>query len=129
MEAGGSQKASPLPRELTRVVVNYNKHAVLLRRNLKETEGFFREMRHNYSNARASASTTAALEAGPLSCISFPRQEEEYLHSIVGSVPLHPGPWAGLPCPLPAPELSAGREAPPPWLGSRRGLWARGRGL
>uniref|UniRef100_A0A3B4D8V0 Dual serine/threonine and tyrosine protein kinase n=1 Tax=Pygocentrus nattereri TaxID=42514 RepID=A0A3B4D8V0_PYGNA len=44
-------------------------------------------MRHNYSNARASASTTAALEAGPLSCISFPRHEEEYLHSIVGSVP------------------------------------------
>ncbi|KAL6464196.1 hypothetical protein MHYP_G00265130 [Metynnis hypsauchen] len=90
MEAGGSQKASPLARELTRVFVNYNKHAVLLRRNLKETEGFFREMRHNYSNARASASTTAALEAGPLSCISFPRQEEEYLHSIVGECPLHP---------------------------------------
>ncbi|KAL7837024.1 hypothetical protein SRHO_G00267350 [Serrasalmus rhombeus] len=64
MEAGGSQRASPLARELTRVFVNYNKHAVLLRRNLKETEGFFREMRHNYSNARASASTTAALEAG-----------------------------------------------------------------
>ncbi|XP_072522197.1 dual serine/threonine and tyrosine protein kinase isoform X2 [Salminus brasiliensis] len=88
MEPSGPQRSSPLARELTRVFGNHNKHATLLRRNLKETEGFFREMRHNYSNARASASsTTAALEAGPLSCISFPRQEEEYLHSIVGSVP------------------------------------------
>lgn len=64
MEAGGSQKVSPLTRELTRVFGNHNKHAVLLKRNLKETEGFFREMRHNYSNARSSASTTASLEAG-----------------------------------------------------------------
>uniref|UniRef100_A0AAR2JR90 Dual serine/threonine and tyrosine protein kinase n=1 Tax=Pygocentrus nattereri TaxID=42514 RepID=A0AAR2JR90_PYGNA len=89
MEAGGSQRASPLARELTRVFVNYNKHAVLLRRNLKETEGFFREMRHNYSNARASASTTATSFSQNTYkfCISFPRHEEEYLHSIVGSVP------------------------------------------
>ncbi|KAI4879939.1 hypothetical protein NFI96_004530 [Prochilodus magdalenae] len=68
METGGPQRASPLARELTRVFGNYNKHAVLLRRNLKETEAFFREMRHNYSNARASGSTTAALESDkPLS--------------------------------------------------------------
>ncbi|XP_066528110.1 dual serine/threonine and tyrosine protein kinase [Hoplias malabaricus] len=87
MEASSSQKSSPLTRELTRVFVNHNKHAILLKRNMKETESFFREMRHNYSNARSSVSSTASLEAGPLSCISFPRQDEEDLHGIVGTVP------------------------------------------
>ncbi|XP_030633396.1 dual serine/threonine and tyrosine protein kinase [Chanos chanos] len=86
---GNLQKMTPLARELTRIFNNYNKHSGLLKKNLKETNNFFREIRQNYSNACASAtsSTSAALEAGQLSCISFPRHEEEYLHNIVGSAP------------------------------------------
>uniref|UniRef100_A0AAY5EDI5 Dual serine/threonine and tyrosine protein kinase n=1 Tax=Electrophorus electricus TaxID=8005 RepID=A0AAY5EDI5_ELEEL len=86
-ENGG--KLTPLVRELTRVFSNYNKNSVFLKKNLKETNNFFREIRQNYSNACASASTCGAttLEAGQLNCVSFPRDEEEYLNSIVGSVP------------------------------------------
>uniref|UniRef100_A0AAY4B8R5 Dual serine/threonine and tyrosine protein kinase n=1 Tax=Denticeps clupeoides TaxID=299321 RepID=A0AAY4B8R5_9TELE len=97
--AGGGgcvQKVTPLARELTRSFNSYNKHAVLLKKNLKETNLFFREIRQNYSNACASAACpgSAALEAGylllipgQLSCISFPRHEEEYLHGSVGCAP------------------------------------------
>ncbi|XP_012680373.2 dual serine/threonine and tyrosine protein kinase [Clupea harengus] len=87
---GNPQKATPLARELTKIFSSYNKQAGLLRKNLKETNIFFREIRQNYSNACASAANTgtAALEAGmQLNCISFPRQEEEYLHGVVGSTP------------------------------------------
>ncbi|XP_063071997.1 dual serine/threonine and tyrosine protein kinase [Engraulis encrasicolus] len=87
---GNAQKLTPLARELKNTCSSYNKHAGLLRKNLKETNIFFREIRQNYSNACASAANpgAAALEAGiQLNCISFPRQEEEHLHSIVGSTP------------------------------------------
>lgn len=88
---GNLQKITPLARELTKIFSSYNKHGGLLRKNLKETNIFFREIRQNYSNACASAANnpgTAALEAGlQLNCISFPRHEEEYLHSVVGSSP------------------------------------------
>lgn len=50
MEGGNVQKMSPLPRELTRVFGNYSKSSVLLKRNLKETSSFFREMRQSYSD-------------------------------------------------------------------------------
>ncbi|XP_062401448.1 dual serine/threonine and tyrosine protein kinase isoform X2 [Sardina pilchardus] len=87
---GNLQKITPLARELSKTFSGYNKQAGLLRKNLKETNIFFREIRQNYSNACASAtnSGTAALEAGlQLNCISFPRHEEEYLHGVVSSTP------------------------------------------
>ena len=63
---GNFQKVTPLARELTRVFNSYNKHTIQLKKNLKETNLFFREIRQNYSNACASAvsSEVAALEAG-----------------------------------------------------------------
>ena len=66
---GNPQKATPLARELTKIFSSYNKQAGLLRKNLKETNIFFREIRQNYSNACASAANTgtAALEAGKTS--------------------------------------------------------------
>uniref|UniRef100_A0A668SRQ4 Dual serine/threonine and tyrosine protein kinase n=1 Tax=Oreochromis aureus TaxID=47969 RepID=A0A668SRQ4_OREAU len=85
----GAQKTTPLTRELTRVFTSYNKHSVQLKKNLKETNAFFREIRQNYSNACAStmSSASASLEAGQLSCISFPVHEEEFLRNNVGAAP------------------------------------------
>ncbi|XP_069009499.1 dual serine/threonine and tyrosine protein kinase [Embiotoca jacksoni] len=83
------QKTTPLARELTRIFSSYNKHSVQLKKNLKETNAFFREIRQNYSDACAStiSSDSASLEAGQLSCISFPSHEEEFLRSTVGAAP------------------------------------------
>uniref|UniRef100_A0A3Q3FEX3 Dual serine/threonine and tyrosine protein kinase n=1 Tax=Labrus bergylta TaxID=56723 RepID=A0A3Q3FEX3_9LABR len=89
MEGNVQQKTTPLARELTRIFNSYNKHTIQLKKNLKETNAFFREIRQNYSNACAStvSSDTFSLEAGQLSCISFPSHEEEFLRSTVGAVP------------------------------------------
>ncbi|XP_029287129.1 dual serine/threonine and tyrosine protein kinase [Cottoperca gobio] len=83
------QKTTPLARELTRTFNSYNKHSVQLKKNLKETNAFFREIRQNYSNACAStmSSESASFEAGQLSCISFPSHEEEFLRNTVGAAP------------------------------------------
>ncbi|GAA6215833.1 dual serine/threonine and tyrosine protein kinase [Lates japonicus] len=83
------QKTTPLARELGKIFSSYNKHSVQLKKNLKETNAFFREIRQNYSNACAStmSSDSASLEAGQLSCISFPIHEEEFLRSTVGAAP------------------------------------------
>ncbi|KAM8915164.1 dual serine/threonine and tyrosine protein kinase isoform 1-T2 [Spinachia spinachia] len=83
------QKTTPLARELTRTFNSYNKHTVQLKKNLKETNAFFREIRQNYSNACAStmSSESASFEAGQLSCISFPSHEEEFLRNTVGAAP------------------------------------------
>lgn len=65
MEGHGPQKSTPLARDLTRAFNSYNKHTVLLKKNLKETHAFFREMRQNYSNTCASStlsSDSASLE-------------------------------------------------------------------
>lgn len=60
------QKTTPLARELARVFNSYNKHTSQLRKNLKETNAFFREIRQNYSNACASTinSDSASLDSG-----------------------------------------------------------------
>ncbi|KAF3856350.1 hypothetical protein F7725_017073 [Dissostichus mawsoni] len=83
------QKTTPLARELTRTFNSYNKHTIQLKKNLKETNAFFREIRQNYSNACAStmSSESASFEAGQLSCISFPSHEEEFLRNTVGAAP------------------------------------------
>uniref|UniRef100_A0A667X428 Dual serine/threonine and tyrosine protein kinase n=1 Tax=Myripristis murdjan TaxID=586833 RepID=A0A667X428_9TELE len=69
-----------LSRELTRILNSYNKHSIQLKKNLKETDIFFREIKQNYSNACASA-------ISQLSCISFPSHEEEFLRNTVGAAP------------------------------------------
>uniref|UniRef100_A0A4W6ENR2 Dual serine/threonine and tyrosine protein kinase n=1 Tax=Lates calcarifer TaxID=8187 RepID=A0A4W6ENR2_LATCA len=69
------KKTTPLARELGKIFSSYNKHSVQLKKNLKETNAFFREIRQNYSNACQ------------LSCISFPSHEEEFLRSTVGAAP------------------------------------------
>ncbi|KAK0137843.1 Dual serine/threonine and tyrosine protein kinase [Merluccius polli] len=86
---GHVQKTTHLARELTRIFNSYNKRSVQLKKNLKETNLFFREIRQNYSNACASAisSDAASLDAGQLSCISFPSHEEEFLRNNVGATP------------------------------------------
>ncbi|XP_015198248.1 dual serine/threonine and tyrosine protein kinase isoform X1 [Lepisosteus oculatus] len=86
---GTGQKVTPMARELTRIFSNYNKNSILLKKNLKETNKFFREMKQNYSNACAAApsSDTPAPEAGQLGCISFPSHEEEFLQASVGCTP------------------------------------------
>ncbi|KAK5610637.1 hypothetical protein CRENBAI_002198 [Crenichthys baileyi] len=83
------QKTTPLARELQRTFSSYNKHSIQLKKNLKETNIFFREIRQNYSNACAAtiSSDSASLEAGQISCISFPTHEEEFLRSTVGAAP------------------------------------------
>ncbi|XP_060766114.1 dual serine/threonine and tyrosine protein kinase isoform X2 [Neoarius graeffei] len=77
------QKMSPLPRELHRVFMSYNKSSALLKKNLKETISFFREMRQNYSNV----CTAGDPEQGQLSCVFIPRPDEEFLHGVVTSAP------------------------------------------
>ncbi|XP_053083091.1 dual serine/threonine and tyrosine protein kinase [Pangasianodon hypophthalmus] len=83
MDVVNVQKMSPLPRELTRVFSSYNKSSALLKKNLKETNSFFREMRQNYSNV----CTAGDLEQGQLGCVSIPRPDEEFLHGVVSSAP------------------------------------------
>ncbi|NP_001027827.1 dual serine/threonine and tyrosine protein kinase [Takifugu rubripes] len=90
MEGHGPQKSSPLARDLTRAFNGYHKQTVLLKKNLKETHAFFREMRQNYSNTCASStlsSDSASLETSQFSCISFPSHEEEFLRNTVGAAP------------------------------------------
>lgn len=83
------QKITPLARDLQRIFSSYSKHSIQLKKNLKETHAFFREIRQNYSNACAAtiSSESASLETGQLSCISFPSHEEEFLRSTVGAAP------------------------------------------
>ncbi|KAG2464311.1 DUSTY kinase, partial [Polypterus senegalus] len=85
MEGAGvtGQKISPLARELNRIFSNYNKHSNLLKKNLKETNKFFREIKQHYSNSCGAS----ALDAGHLGCISFPNHEEEYLQATIGCTP------------------------------------------
>lgn len=85
---GSGQKITPLARELSRIFSNYNKHSNLLKKNLKETNKFFREIKQNYSNSCAAAGPAASvIEAGHLGCFSFLSHEEEYLQATVGCVP------------------------------------------
>ncbi|KAK2906493.1 hypothetical protein Q8A67_005478 [Cirrhinus molitorella] len=77
------QKNSPLVRDLTRAFSHYNKHNLFLKKNLKETLAFFREIRQNHSNTCG----TPGLDTSQLSCISLPRHEEDYLQNVVGSAP------------------------------------------
>uniref|UniRef100_A0A667WPE1 Dual serine/threonine and tyrosine protein kinase n=1 Tax=Myripristis murdjan TaxID=586833 RepID=A0A667WPE1_9TELE len=87
---GNLQKTTQLARELTRILNSYNKHSIQLKKNLKETDIFFREIKQNYSNAWLGETKEIK---GPfrsmsqLSCISFPSHEEEFLRNTVGAAP------------------------------------------
>ncbi|KAM8868762.1 dual serine/threonine and tyrosine protein kinase [Synchiropus picturatus] len=87
MEGNVPQKANPLARELARVFISYNKHSTQLKKNLKETNVFFREIRQNQSNSSTMSSESCSMEAGQFSCISFPSHEEEFLRNTVGAAP------------------------------------------
>ncbi|XP_068599104.1 dual serine/threonine and tyrosine protein kinase [Brachionichthys hirsutus] len=90
MEGHAQQmKNTPLARELTRIFSSYNKHGVQLKKNLKETNAFIREIKQNYCDACASttSSGSASLETGQFSCVSFPSLEEEFLRNTVDAAP------------------------------------------
>ncbi len=79
------QKTTPLARELTRIFNSYNKHTIQLKKNLKETNAFFREIRQNYSNACAStiSSDSASLEAGGFEHMQLQRLNVSVMHQNV----------------------------------------------
>ncbi|XP_067271242.1 dual serine/threonine and tyrosine protein kinase [Pseudorasbora parva] len=85
------QKAGPLLRDLTRAFSHYNRHSVFLKKNLKETTVFFREIRQNHSNTcgggGGGGASGPAPDSGQLGCISFPRHDEDYLQNVVNSAP------------------------------------------
>ncbi|TRY86014.1 hypothetical protein DNTS_029354 [Danionella cerebrum] len=74
------QRAGALARELSRAFGHFNKHSALLKKNLKETGAFFREIRHNQCNSTGG-------EAGESWSLSFSRQDEEFLQNAVNSAP------------------------------------------
>lgn len=72
------QKTTPLARDMTRIFNNYNKNSVQLKKNLKETNSFFKEIRQNYSNACASTINADSLEAS-----EFERVRSEKTHFVM----------------------------------------------
>lgn len=85
MEGNVQQKMTPLARELMRIFNSYNKHTIQLKKNLKETNAFFREIRQNYSNACAStiSSDSASLEAGGFEHIQLTHLNIPVVHQHV----------------------------------------------
>uniref|UniRef100_A0A8C5YXA9 Dual serine/threonine and tyrosine protein kinase n=1 Tax=Marmota marmota marmota TaxID=9994 RepID=A0A8C5YXA9_MARMA len=88
-------------RELCRGFGRYRRYLGRLRQNLRETQKFFRDIKssHNHSCPSSPAGGGGAepgpagdvaetgLQAGQLSCISFPPKEEKYLQQIVDCLP------------------------------------------
>ncbi|XP_078098178.1 dual serine/threonine and tyrosine protein kinase isoform X1 [Mustelus asterias] len=101
---GGGRSLTPAARELLRSLGSCSKHASYLRQNLRETKKYFRDLRNPHGaspgaqegeqglrgegdSASAEAADTWGRLQGALSCISFPRHEEEYLQATVGCFP------------------------------------------
>ncbi|XP_058396223.1 dual serine/threonine and tyrosine protein kinase isoform X2 [Diceros bicornis minor] len=90
-----------MTRELCRGLGRYRRYLGRLRQNLRDTQSFFRDLEcsrgHGCSSAPASAGgpergpasdvAEPGLQAGQLSCISFPPKEEKYLQQIVDCLP------------------------------------------
>ncbi|XP_036127736.1 dual serine/threonine and tyrosine protein kinase isoform X4 [Molossus molossus] len=87
-------------RDLCRSFSRYRRYLGRLRQNLRETQKFFRDIKGSHSHScpssptgggaqRAPAGDVAetGLQAGQLSCISFPPKEEKYLQQIVDCPP------------------------------------------
>ncbi|XP_069315327.1 dual serine/threonine and tyrosine protein kinase isoform X2 [Eulemur rufifrons] len=88
-------------RELCRGFGRYRRYLGRLRQNLRETQKFFRDIKCSHNHSFPSSPTgggwaelgpagdvaETGLQAGQLSCISFPPKEEKYLQKIVDCLP------------------------------------------
>ncbi|XP_003792283.1 dual serine/threonine and tyrosine protein kinase isoform X2 [Otolemur garnettii] len=88
-------------RELCRGFGRYRRYLGRLRQNLRETQKFFRDIKCSHNHSYPSSPTgggwtepspaedvaETGLQAGHLSCISFPPNEEKYLQQIVDCLP------------------------------------------
>ncbi|XP_066889439.1 dual serine/threonine and tyrosine protein kinase isoform X2 [Kogia breviceps] len=88
-------------RELCRGFGRYRRYLGRLRQNLRETQKFFRDIKGSHNHSCPSSPTEGGgaergpagdvaeigLQAGQLSCISFPPKEEKYLQQIVDCLP------------------------------------------
>ncbi|XP_054191826.1 dual serine/threonine and tyrosine protein kinase isoform X2 [Homo sapiens] len=88
-------------RELCRGFGRYRRYLGRLRQNLRETQKFFRDIKCSHNHTCLSSLTggggaergpagdvaETGLQAGQLSCISFPPKEEKYLQQIVDCLP------------------------------------------
>uniref|UniRef100_A0A8D0XCG2 Protein kinase domain-containing protein n=1 Tax=Sus scrofa TaxID=9823 RepID=A0A8D0XCG2_PIG len=88
-------------RELCRGFGRYRRYLGRLRQNLRETQKFFRDIKGSHNHSCPSSPTEGGgaergptgdvaeigLQAGPLSCISFPPKEEKYLQQMVDCLP------------------------------------------
>ncbi|XP_045392003.1 dual serine/threonine and tyrosine protein kinase isoform X2 [Lemur catta] len=88
-------------RELCRGFGRYRRYLGRLRQNLRETQKFFRDIKCSHNHSLPSSPTgggwaelgpagdvaETGLQAGQLSCISFPPKEEKYLQKIVDCLP------------------------------------------
>uniref|UniRef100_A0A8D2AW10 Dual serine/threonine and tyrosine protein kinase n=1 Tax=Sciurus vulgaris TaxID=55149 RepID=A0A8D2AW10_SCIVU len=88
-------------RELCRGFGRYRRYLGRLRQNLRETQKFFRDIKCSHDHSCPSSPTggcgpepgpagdvaETGLQAGQLSCISFPPKEEKYLQQIVDCLP------------------------------------------
>ncbi|XP_063581728.1 dual serine/threonine and tyrosine protein kinase isoform X4 [Pongo abelii] len=88
-------------RELCRGFGRYRRYLGRLRQNLRETQKFFRDIKCSHNHTCLSSLTggggaergpagdvaETGLQAGKLSCISFPPKEEKYLQQIVDCLP------------------------------------------
>ncbi|KAM8976748.1 dual serine/threonine and tyrosine protein kinase [Pelodytes ibericus] len=81
---GSSGGAGSIYRELGRGFAYYNKHLARLHQNFRDTKRFFRDIKHTYSGGPVVLDTEIrGGDLGQLQCITFPRQEEEYLKLTV----------------------------------------------
>ncbi|KAG8589368.1 hypothetical protein GDO81_006374 [Engystomops pustulosus] len=81
---GSSGGSGSFQRELGRGFTYYNKHLARLHQNLRDTKRFFRDIKHTYSGGPGGpGSELNPGELGQLNCISFSRQEEDYLKVTV----------------------------------------------
>ncbi|XP_063307519.1 dual serine/threonine and tyrosine protein kinase [Pelobates fuscus] len=82
---GSSGSSGSFSRELGRGFAYYNKNLGRLHQNLRDTKRFFRDIKHTYSGVLCGpdCDLTRGGDLGQLQCITFPRQEEEYLKLIV----------------------------------------------
>uniref|UniRef100_A0A8C4LBZ1 Dual serine/threonine and tyrosine protein kinase n=1 Tax=Equus asinus asinus TaxID=83772 RepID=A0A8C4LBZ1_EQUAS len=88
-------------RELCRGLGRYRRYLGRLRQNLRDTQSFFRDIEGSRARGRPPSPASAGgpergpagdvaepgLQAGQLSCISFPPKEEKYLQQIVDCLP------------------------------------------
>lgn len=79
------QKAGPLPRDLTRTFSHYNKHNLLLKKNLKETIIFFREIRQNHSNTCSTSTSGPELDSGQAGSVHW-SHDSSYLCLISNTI-------------------------------------------